>query len=168
MIETIEYKGETYPKFQSEGNAAKFVRQFALEVIKPEGKTGYDIGCNRKDWMFHPSALPIDPNVPDCRFDAYNLPAIKVDYIFSSHCLEHLRDWVEALDYWRTRLHEGGVLFLYLPDYLQKYWRVWNNRKHIHTFYPALLRDYLMDRGWKNVFVTGTDLNYSFTVIAEK
>lgn len=166
-IKTIEFKGELYPAFQAEGFAAKFAIPFAMEVIKPEGKTGYDIGCNRKEWSL-PTAIPIDPNIKDCRYDAYNLPALKVDYIFSSHCLEHLRDWVEAVDYWRTRLHEGGVLMLYLPHHLQKYWRSWHNRKHIHNFYPSMFRDYLTDRGWKNIFVSERDLNDSFMVIAEK
>lgn len=165
MIETIVHNGNKYPIFQSTGNAARFAIPFAQQVIG-DGKIGFDIGCNRKEWAY-PDAYTIDPEI-DPTFDAYNLMPINVDYIFSSHCLEHLPDWVKALDYWKTKLHVGGVLFLYLPDYSQTYWRPWHNRKHVHSFRPDMIRDFLIDRGWGNVFVSGVDLNNSFIAIAEK
>jgi len=113
--------------------------------------------------------MPIDPLI-DKRFDAYNLPPTVVDYIFSSHCLEHLNDWVGALDYWATKIKKAGILFLYLPHPAQRYWRPWNNRKHIHSLNPYIIRSYLKDRGcWTKIFVTkGFDLNNSFYVVAEK
>lgn len=167
MIHIIQHGTTTYPKFQSEGFAAKFAIPFAQQVCKG---TGYDIGCNRKEWLFKDGdgmeAIPIDPLFSKA-YDAYSLPEIKVDYIFSSHCLEHLDNWVKALDYWETKLHRGGTLFLYLPHYSQSYWRPWHNMKHIHAFTPDMLRDYLNDRGWRNVFVSGADLNNSFMVMAE-
>jgi SAM-dependent methyltransferase len=167
MIETIEHNNQRYPRFQAQGNAAQFCRPFAQQVCKGNG---YDIGGNRLQWCYEDAlgnkALLIDP-LYNAEYDAYKLPDMKVDYIHSSHCLEHLPNWVDAIDYWRTKLHKGGVLFLYLPDYSQTYWRVWQNRKHIHTFTPDILRDYLNDRGWANVFVSGVDLNNSFCVIAE-
>ena len=79
----------------------------------------------------------------DDEYDAYNLPEEKADYIFSSHCLEHLDSWVEALDYWIEKLRRGGDLFLYLPDYSQEYWRAWNNRKHKNIFSAQILNDFL-------------------------
>ena len=162
-VETITHNNKDYPLFQSEGFAAKFAIPFAQQVCKGEG---FDIGCNRPEWAF-PNAMCVDPEIQK-EFHAYNLPPITVDYIFSSHCLEHLPNWVEALDYWHTKLHEGGVLFLYLPDYSQTYWRPWHNRKHIHVLTPQVIEDYLKDNAWKNVFVSGIDLNNSFMVIAEK
>jgi len=168
MIETITHSGSVYPKFQSEGNAAQFATPYAKKVCKG---TGYDIGGNRLNWTFKDAdgkpALLIDP-LYSSEYDAYKLPDMKVDYIFSSHCLEHLPNWVEALDYWRTKLHDGGTLFLYLPHYSQSYWRPWHNTKHIHILTPDILRDYLTDRGWKNIFVSGVDLNNSFMVMANK
>jgi SAM-dependent methyltransferase len=38
-----------------------------------------------------------------------------LDYVFSSHCLEHIADWRETLRHWISKLRPGGVLFLYLP-----------------------------------------------------
>ena len=72
------------------------------------------------------------------------------------------------MNYWYERLITGGVLFLYLPDHSQKYWRPWNNRKHKHAFVPELIHNYMIDRGYKNVFVSGVDLNNSFMVMGQK
>ena len=168
MIATIEHQGKQYPAFQSEGFAAQFAFPFARKVCKGHG---IDIGCNRPEWAYVDAdgveALRVDPVISPA-FDAYALPPSKFDYIFSSHCLEHLRDWVEALDLWAKSLKRGGVLFLYLPHPSQSYWRPWHNRKHIHSLEPATIRQYLIDRGWNKIFVTDADLNNSFTVIAEK
>lgn len=172
MIETIQHNGNKYPAFQGTGFAARFAFPFAQEVCK--GK-GYDIGCNRLSWAL-PGAVPVDlsfatrDNQPRGEFytDALQLPAEPVDYIFSSHCLEHLPDWVGALDHWGDRLRVGGVLFLYLPHPSQTYWQPWHNRKHIHSLQPETLRAYLVDRGWRNIFVSGADLNNSFYVMAER
>jgi hypothetical protein len=57
---------------------------------------------------------------------------------------------------------------LYLPDFSQKYWRPWNNKKHNHVFIPEFLKDFLKDHNMKNIFVSGIDLNNSFMVVCEK
>lgn len=163
MIETIEFKGEVYLKIQSEGFASEFCFPFAKKFCK--GK-GYDIGCNRLEWCF-PGAIPIDPKIDD-RYHALELPENEVDYIFSSHCLEHLHFWVDVLDYWHETLREGGILFLYLPDFSQKYWRPWHNRKHLNAFTPEIIKTYFDDKGFKNVFLSGIDLNNSFIIFGEK
>jgi len=162
-IDYLTYRGERYPKFQSIGNAARFAIPYAQQVCTGHG---YDIGCMKKQWAF-PGAVPIDLSFDD-QWHATNLPDTVPDYIFSSHCLEHIDDWVSAMDYWYSRLNVGGVLFLYLPDYSQKYWRPWHNRKHRHIFSPQIIRDYLDDRGYHNIFVGERDLNNSFMAMAEK
>lgn len=159
-MEVINYKGRKYPAFQASGFAARFVFPFAKEVCKG---IGYDIGCNREEWKL-PSSRGIDKCFYD-DYDAMNLPDPKVDYIFSSHCLEHINDWVGALDYWITKLRASGVLFLYLPHPDQEYWLPWNNRKHLHVLYPDVIRHYLEER-FINVFVSDRDLNHSFVAVA--
>ena len=177
----IEFKGHSYPAWQGSGFAARFAFPFAMEVCKGNG---FDIGCNRWDWAL-PYSIPIDPAMFP-KYDAYNLPLEWVtyqenrnpqkehitvwDYIFSSHCLEHLPDWVKALDYWHTRLRVGGVVFLYLPDHSQVYWRSWHNRKHIHNLTPEIVGNYFKDQPemWTDVLVSNVDLNNSFIVIAYK
>lgn len=93
---------------------------------------------------------------------------MKVNYIFSSHCLEHVPNWVDVLNYWYERLENNGILFLYLPDYSQEYWRPWNNRKHIHVLSPKIISDYMRDKKFKNIYASGIDLNNSFMVFGEK
>jgi SAM-dependent methyltransferase len=167
-MKTILFKGNTYPKFQSEGFAAKFAFPFAQQVCNG---LGVDVGCMKPEWAF-PNAIPVDIDLPG-GFHALNLPynSDGFDYIFSSHCLEHLDNWVTALDYWIERLKSGGILFLYLPSMdEQLYWQPWNNRKHIHYLTPEILARYFEANKHKfeNVFISGSDLNCSFTIIAEK
>jgi SAM-dependent methyltransferase len=165
-MELITFKDKHYPKLQAEGFASQYAFAFANKIINPEGKTGYDIGCKKKEWAL-PGAIPVDP-ILEAGHDAFDLPAMKVDYIFSSHCLEHLPNWTAALEYWHTKLHEGGILFLYLPHPLQEYWWPHNNKKHLHILFPDAIAKVLTDLGYKNIFVTGHDLNHSFYAIAEK
>lgn len=164
MTNFINFNGDKYPEFQSYGNAAQFAIPYAKYFCKG---VGIDIGCNNEEWSFPGSkCIDIEFNDP---WDAYNLPDEKYDYIFSSHCLEHLNDWVGALDYWTDHLKDdSGVLFLYLPHYDQKYWRPWNNRKHNHAFFPQIIVDYLTDSGYKNIIHSEKDLNHSFIVVAQK
>lgn len=163
MINTITYKNKVYPTFQTEGHAAKFIEPFAKQVCKGYG---YDIGCMKSEWAF-PGSHPIDVSFND-GYHALNLPKGDVDYIFSSHCLEHIDNWVQVMDYWYGILKVGGILFLYLPDYTQEYWKPWNNRKHKHIFSSKILNDYMTDKGYKNVFYSGVDLCNSFAIFGEK
>lgn len=48
-MELIKFKNKTYPKFQSEGNAAQFAIPYAKHFCKG---TGIDVGCNREEWKF--------------------------------------------------------------------------------------------------------------------
>lgn len=162
-IETIRFQDQEYPHFQSTGFAAKYAFPFAKEICNG---TGFDIGFSKKEWAL-PGAIPIDKAMPD-EWEAMNLPDIEVDYIFSSHCLEHINDWVRVLDYWTSKIKSGGVLFLYLPHPDQRYWLPWNNRKHISVLYPHLIKDYMINNGYYKVFVSERDLNHSFIAIGEK
>jgi len=163
MIETTTFKDKEYPLFQTIGNASQFAIPYALHVC--EG-IGYDIGCMKKEWAF-PGSIEIDLCFDD-EWHALNLPQKDVDYIFSSHCLEHIDGWVEVMDYWYKTLKSGGVLFLYLPSYDQEYWKPWNNRKHRNIFTPQILQDYMKDVGYKKIYISGKDLNDSFMVMGEK
>jgi SAM-dependent methyltransferase len=189
-IKTISHNANDYPSFQAEGFAAQFAFPFAFQVCKG---VGFDIGCNRLTWSLHPdegrAVVVIDPAlkydngyctdkevakrsgiITGGPYHAMQLPDLEPDFIFSSHCLEHIPDWVTTLGYWHSKLRPGGVLFLYLPDFSQSYWRPWANRKHIHCFTPKVFKKYIADQPamWTKGFVSGVDLNNSFIVIAEK
>lgn len=162
-MELIKFKNESYPFFQAKGHAAQYAFPYAKQLCKG---IGYDIGCRKGSWAF-PDSIPIDI-IFDNGYHALNLPKKEVDYIFSSHCLEHIDNWVEAMDYWYEILRKGGILFLYLPHYDQKYWRPWNNRKHRHIFTPQIIQDYMTHKNYKNIFTSQRDLFHSFMIFGEK
>jgi len=191
MIETITFKDTKYPKFQSEHFAAQFVFPFADKILKG---IGFDIGYGEPEWILPDNAkrsvigiekdrylewksekadeLIATMRTEETKFDACFLPVFDdpIDFIFSSHCLEHIAaPPFEVLNYWYTRLATEGILFLYLPDFSQKYWRPWHNSKHKHVITRKIIKTYLNESGkWTNVFVSGVDLNNSFVAIAEK
>ena len=72
--------------------------------------------------------------------DAQYLSGVRdnsVDFIVSSHCLEHLVDPLEGLRNWIRVLKPGGHLIVTIPDedlYEQGQWPSNNNLDHKHTF----------------------------------
>lgn len=164
-IETIEYKGNLYPILQTNGNAARFAKTFAKEFCKG---IGVDVGCNRSEWALVEDAYLIDPAICS-EYDAMNLPPLSLDYVASSHMLEHyVGRFQDVIEYWLTKLKKGGVIFLYLPNCeYQKYW-AWGNKKHIHRLTPALMREYCEHMGYTHIVTDGYDLNGSFYCVIEK
>ncbi len=60
-----------------------------------------------------------------------------LDFVFSSHCLEHIRDPREALENWLRILKPGGHMIVAVPDedmYEQGVWPSNFNKDHKHTF----------------------------------
>ena len=163
MYDKISFQGEIYPLFQSQGNASQFAIPFARHFCNGEG---VDVGFSKEDWKF-PGAIGADLDDESNEFHASNLPE-GLDYIYSSHCLEHVDDWVATLEYWASCLKSTGVLFLYLPHREQLYWNPWNNRKHKHVLDAEMITKCLERFGFGNILSTGRDLNHSFTVVAEK
>lgn len=167
MNPIVKYKDKEYLSIQASGNAARFMLPYFNEYCHG---IGYDIGCNRLEWKM-PGSIPIDPLI-DPEYDAMHLPTDvweQVDYIFSSHCLEHIKEsWWKVLEYWTRQLKHNGVLFLYLPHYSQEYWRPWNNHKHFHILVPEHIEDCLKHLGYSKIFKSGVDLNMSYAIIAFK
>lgn len=165
-LEWIEFGGVKYPKHEGIGNAAQWIMPLAKFYCK--GENGLDIGYSKPEWKF-PGAFGVEPTI-DPEYNAMSLPYQKDgwDFIFSSHCLEHVKEnWMNVLDYWLSEIKVGGIMFLYLPHTSQTYWHPKNNRKHIHSFNGDEIRDYLTRMG-HNVFVGGCDANHSFVVICER
>lgn len=151
------YKGVRYPEYLKHGNAMQFILPTAQYFCR--GK-GLDIGAGK--WPF-PGAVPVEASNGG---DAMDLPLGSWDFIFSSHCLEHLANPVAAVEHWRTRLKPQGVLFLYLPHPDMIYWRPENCRKHLHMFYPAELAKMLRTLGFTEVLHGERDLTWSFATVA--
>lgn len=161
MSSTFLYRGARYPDYIRRGNAMRFIEPFAKQFCIGRG---IDVGGG--SWPL-PGAQVVDVGVG---VDAYHLPAgcDELDYIFSSHCLEHLENTVRALEHWQSRLRSGGVLFLYLPHPDMIYWRPQNCRKHLHTFYPADMERMLSELGFDELLRSERDLAWSFAVVGRK
>jgi ubiquinone/menaquinone biosynthesis C-methylase UbiE len=98
---------------------------------------GIDIGCGEdclrvesgsvRPWDLSDGDAQLLPRVPDEAFD----------FVYSSHCLEHLRNVEEALGNWVRILKPGGWLYLVVPDYCLYEKMVWPSRfnpDHKQTF----------------------------------
>lgn len=152
----FSYLGNVYPSFIKQGNAIQFIEPVASHFCRGEG---FDVGAGR--WPLS-GATPIDL---DRGGNAMSLPSGKKDFVFSSHCLEHLPDYVGAIQHWISRIRPGGVLFLYLPHPDMTYWLPQNNRKHLHTWYPRQIANLLKDLGLVNVIVSERDMYWSFSAV---
>jgi len=78
---------------------------------------GIDIGCGGDKLAV--SDGTVDGWDKD-RGDAQLLEGIQHDtynFVYSSHCLEHLREPVNALIRWSEVLKVGGILYIVVPDY---------------------------------------------------
>lgn len=139
------YLGRFYPDYLFVGGAS-----FAIfrEAKKHCHGTGLDVGAGL--WPLA-GATPVDiERGPAQHRSVEDFPAGSVDFVFSSHCLEHIVDWRSALDLWISRLRRPGVLFLYLPHPECAIWHpgsafVGDGHKWLPT--PEIVRQALIDRG---------------------
>lgn len=77
------------------------------------------------------------------------------DFVFSSHCLEHLHDPREGLKNWFRILKPGGHLVITVPDedlYEQGVWPSTHNRDHKSSFTMA------KSRSWSPASINVLDL----------
>jgi ADP-heptose:LPS heptosyltransferase/predicted SAM-dependent methyltransferase len=66
-----------------------------------------------------------------------------MDYVFSSHLLEHIEDHKAALKEWWRVIKQGGKLVLYLPhaDFYPRMGQPGANPTHLHDFLPQDIID---------------------------
>jgi len=95
---------------------------------------GIDIGCGA-DPVF-PHVMPFDLAQGDANEIVAHVHR-QFDFVYASHCLEHMRDPRAAIAQWWQLVRPGGVLFVIVPDedlYEQGYWPSRFNRDHKWTF----------------------------------
>lgn len=163
---TFDYKDKKYPYFIKNGNHAQYILAVAQKVCL--GK-GIDIGCAKEKWAF-PGATRCDLCFEPPWNDAMKIPVSDetYDFVFSSHCIEHLDDYYAGLTEWTRILKKDGVLFLYVPNVDCEYWRPANNRKHKYILYPEDLKYDLKSLNYKDIFCSGIDLAYSYSIYGVK
>src|SRR6185503_6093767 len=114
--------------------AAKTKSLWSSEILDLLSGNGIDIGCG------------IDPITPDAqRFDQEHGDANRIsqyvtnqfDFVFSSHCLEHMHDPSPTLQDWFKLVKPGGHLIVLVPDedlYEQGCFPSLFNSDHKNTF----------------------------------
>jgi len=158
----FEYQGEIYPTYLKQGHAADHIIPIAKHFCKGNG---LDIGGQTACHFPDAQIINIDPT---SIYHANKLPPGEYDYIFSSHTLEHIENYVDALICWREHLHKNGTLFLYLPHPDMVYWRPEYCKKHFHVLTPYGIKGTLEALEFENILCSQRDLYWSFAVVATK
>lgn len=131
---------------------------------------GIDIGCGPDPISQYSEQFPLMLSVrnwdmPDG--DAQQLASIannSLDFVHSSHCLEHMRDPKEALHHWLRVLKPNGHLVVMIPDedlYEQGIFPSTFNSDHKWTFTIC------KKKSWSKNSVNLLDLLGSFSDIAQ-
>jgi SAM-dependent methyltransferase len=157
------YDGEFYPDYLTVGGASFAIQRTALKWCKGRG---VDIGAGL--WPL-PGATPIDVEAgPGVSNSLEKIAEGSLDFVFSSHCLEHIADWRPALRAWVGKLHKGGVVFLYLPHPTCKLWLPSNPAMTAHHKWsptPEIIKQAFAELGLSVVDCDdGPDHFYSFYV----
>ncbi len=161
------YQGKIYPDYLTVGGASCAIFGKALKFC--HGK-GVDVGAGF--WPL-PGSIPVDVGRGEGLGRlASDYDEVSLDYVFSSHCLEHIDNWQDALAEWVRKIRPGGILFLYLPHPECAIWHpgspfVGDGHRWIPT--PEIVGDVVERLGCEIVSVNkGPDAMQSFYVCARK
>lgn len=167
----VSFMGYDYPIHITEGNHSRFIRPIFEAVCLQLGERGVDIGYSKEEWAISnlPDVVKIDKDEDAIDF-FHEKNQDKFDWIFSSHCLEHLREPYKALDTWVDNIRAGGCLFLYLPHPDCKYWlpEFMPTKKHLHSWSPKKMVSIFEKLGLKYIQCSQRDLAYSYAIYGYK
>jgi len=159
----IYKSAKLYPDYLKKGHAMHSIQYLANKYC--EGK-GLDIGAGK--WPFNNSRA-IENNYEE---NAYKLKDKEnsLDYIFSSHLLEHLKNPHDAIIEWYKKIKIGGYIFLYLPHPSCEMWKKENLKYHLWNPDPNYLEDYFSTKNqFKIEYMTYQPDGYmSFVFILKK
>lgn len=112
------FENRFYPDYLFVGGASFAIQRTALKYCTGNG---LDVGAGL--WPLR-GAVAVDlERGPGAGRTLADFPAGSQDFVFSSHCLEHIAAWETALREWIGKLKPGGRLFLYLPHQTCGIWR---------------------------------------------
>ena len=154
-----------YPEYLNCGNAAEFIKCLAKKYMK---SNFVDVGCST--WPI-PNGIPIDvknraiiEGAPDNHFAG----------VFSSHCLEHIKEWEKEVTLWHRIIRHGGAMVLYLPHPRAEVWHAltgsWVGKQHVWNPEPVALVRFLKEVLGMNIieYTSRRDPLWSFHIVARK
>jgi len=128
------------------------------ELVEYTNGRGLDLGCGQfkafphfigVDNGHHWGMKGVDVNVATCeKLDIF--ADASMDFVFSSHLLEHIQDYKAALKEWWRVLRVGGRLVLYLPhkEHYPNVGEKGANPDHKHDFVPDDITGAMDEFGW--------------------
>ena len=141
--------------------------------------TGLDIGYKGSIKDAEPvlsTAIGIDINYPN--YDGINLPfkTESQDYVFASHCLEHIKDYQTTIKEWFRVLKVNSYLVIMVPhkflyEKKAKLPSKWNE-DHKRFYTPASLlkeiEESLVPNSYRVVHLIDNDRSFDYTVGPER
>jgi ADP-heptose:LPS heptosyltransferase/predicted SAM-dependent methyltransferase len=130
------------------------------ELVPYTRGRGLDLGCGPSKTF--PHFIGVDNYTATAQFGIQMKPDVvcnvtkldvfgsaSMDFVFSSHCLEHVKDYKSALREWWRVVKPGGYLCLYLPhkDLYPNIGTEGANPDHKHDFLPADIVDAMREMG---------------------
>jgi len=166
-----------------QGNEAGKIR---WEIVPYTRGKGLDIGCgphkafphfigcdSLKDVELFGIAMNPDKVIEDAG-DLSAFSTESMDFVFSSHLLEHIQDYRAALAEWWRVINTGGHLVLYLPHkrFYPNIGQPGSNPDHKHDFEPsdikAALRDIAEGADIVECQERNEGMEYSFLIVVRK
>lgn len=155
------------------------------EIVQYVRGKGIDVGCGPN--KIFPNAIGIDSGIDTQLFniemkpdvvcdDACDLSFIAdgdLDFVYSSHLLEHIQDTKKALKEWWRTLKIGGYLVLYLPhcDLYPRIGTEGSNPDHKHDFSQSDIMGHMLEiDGWELLVdeLRAERMEYSFLQVYQK
>lgn len=163
-------KGIEVSKLDQEREKSGFYKKYTSGMGLDIGFKG--LGCPDGMITVVPNAMGVDLDTPGYDGRRLPVPYESVDFVFASHVLEHISDYVGALQEWHRVLKYGGYLILLLPHghlyeksyYIPGPWPSCPDHKRVYT--PArLLREIeesLRPNSYRIVSLKDNDQNFNY------
>ncbi len=98
---------KTYQEKLNNGFFLKFMKGKGLDI----GYAGYETGRG----TILPTAIGIEPSYPGYDGTHLPFPDSSQDYIYSSHCLEHISNYQEVIKEWLRVIKPRGYIITIVP-----------------------------------------------------
>jgi len=170
----------------------KFTMRWKLSLIKKNALPGplLDFGCGTGQFLAHtaaqgitcfgvePSASArkqINSSIPTFE-SLHSLPDIKFSVITLWHVLEHVYTLRETIEDLRSKLQEGGTIFIAVPNmqspdanHYGSFWAAWDLPRHLWHFSKPNMTQLLEDSGFRVSAIIPMKLDaYYVSLLSEK